>query len=77
MSNTGRELWKWRGGGNRGKPKAGFPPFPPPLGNPAEGFPLFHRPDDCSHSREAEPKTPIRKRQGLSASNRVNRTDRV
>src|SRR5579872_7326799 len=26
-----RELWKWRGYGKRGKPKAGFPLFPSPL----------------------------------------------
>src|SRR5204863_10141663 len=32
----GRELWKWRGCGKRGKPKAGFPLFPQPLGNLAE-----------------------------------------
>jgi hypothetical protein len=39
-----RELWKCRGGGKPGKPKAGFPPFPPPpgnLANPAR-FPLSH-----------------------------------
>ena len=32
-----RELWKWRGCGKRGKPKAGFPLFPQPLGNLAKG----------------------------------------
>jgi hypothetical protein len=39
-----RELWKWRSGGKRGKPKPGFPPFPPLLGNLAENarFPHFH-----------------------------------
>ena len=31
-----RELWKWRGCGKRGKPKAGFPLFPQPLGNLAK-----------------------------------------
>ena len=34
-----RELWKWRGcgkRGKRGKPKAGFPLFPQPLGNLAK-----------------------------------------
>src|SRR6266571_2988417 len=31
-----RELWKCRGCGNRGKPKAGFPLFPQPLGNLAK-----------------------------------------
>src|SRR5487761_255434 len=42
------EPWKRRARGNRGKPKAGFPPFPPSLGNPATpaGFPLSHR-SDC------------------------------
>ena len=44
MSGTGRELWKWRGGGNRGKPKAGFPPFPPPLGNLANSARDSHIP---------------------------------
>src|SRR5712691_13124216 len=33
---SGRELWKWRGYGKRGKPKAGFPLFPQPLGNLAK-----------------------------------------
>ena len=33
---SGRELWKWRGCGKRGKPKAGFPLFPQPLGNLAK-----------------------------------------
>jgi hypothetical protein len=32
-----RELWKCRGYGKRGKPKAGFPLFPQPLGNLAKG----------------------------------------
>jgi hypothetical protein len=32
----GRELWKWRGCGKRGKPKAGFPLFPRALGNLAK-----------------------------------------
>jgi hypothetical protein len=31
-----RELWKCRGCGKRGKPKAGFPLFPQPLGNLAK-----------------------------------------
>ena len=44
---------------------------------PVSGFPLSHRPGCCSHPSEAEPKTPIRKPQGLKGSNRVNRTDRV
>ena len=40
-----REPWKRRARGSGGKPQTGFPPLPPPLGNPAEpaGFPLFHR----------------------------------
>src|SRR6266536_2760538 len=33
---SARELWKWRGCGKRGKPKAGFPLFPQPLGNLAK-----------------------------------------
>jgi hypothetical protein len=44
MSGTGRELWKWRGGGNRGKPRAGFPRFPPPLGNLANSARDSHIP---------------------------------
>jgi len=38
------ELWKWRNGGKRGNPKAGFPLFPPFLGNLAKNarFPHFH-----------------------------------
>jgi hypothetical protein len=31
-----RELWKCRGCGKRGKPEAGFPLFPQPLGNLAK-----------------------------------------
>jgi hypothetical protein len=31
-----RELWKCRDRGKRGKPKAGFPLFPQPLGNLAK-----------------------------------------
>jgi hypothetical protein len=33
---SSRGLWKWRGCGKRGKPKAGFPLFPQPLGNLAK-----------------------------------------
>ena len=38
------ELWKWQNGGKRGNPKAGFPLFPPFLGNLAKNarFPHFH-----------------------------------
>jgi hypothetical protein len=38
------ELWKWRNGGKRGNPKAGFPLFPLFLGNLAKNarFPHFH-----------------------------------
>jgi hypothetical protein len=38
------QLWKWRNGGKRGNPKAGFPLFPPFLGNLANNarFPHFH-----------------------------------
>src|SRR5438445_107499 len=43
------EPWKRRARGDRGKPQTGFPPSPPPLGNPATpaGFPLSHRSDCC------------------------------
>jgi hypothetical protein len=42
------ELWKWRSGGKRGNPKAGFPLFPPLLGNLAKDarFPHSHSSDD-------------------------------
>src|SRR6202521_5641247 len=36
-AKTPKELWKWRGYGKRGKPRAGFPLFPQPLGNLAKG----------------------------------------
>jgi hypothetical protein len=38
------ELWKWQNGGKRGNPKAGFPLFPPFLGNLANNarFQHFH-----------------------------------
>jgi hypothetical protein len=41
---TSKPLWKWRGYGKRGKPKAGFPRFPQPLGNLAQTarFPHSH-----------------------------------
>ena len=43
-STMKNELWKWRNGGKRGNPKAGFPLFPPFLGNLANNarFPHFH-----------------------------------
>src|SRR5258708_8027939 len=43
-STVKNELWKWRNGGKRGNPKAGFPLFPPFLGNLANNarFPHFH-----------------------------------
>src|SRR5579862_5492218 len=43
-STVRNELWKWRNGGKRGNPKAGFPRFPPFLGNLAKTarFPHFH-----------------------------------
>src|SRR6266705_1140363 len=46
--NERRELWKWRSGGKRGNPKAGFPLFPPLLGNLAKNarFPHSHSSDD-------------------------------
>jgi hypothetical protein len=42
-------LWKKPGGGKRGKPKAGFPPFPLPLEipqNPRDSH-FSHSPDCC------------------------------
>src|SRR5271165_169331 len=46
MRMDDRGLWKWRGGGKRGKAKAAFPLFPPPLGNLAKAarFPHSHSP---------------------------------
>jgi hypothetical protein len=46
---TADGLWKKPGRGKRGKPKAGFPPFPPPLEiqhNPLD-FHFSHSPDYC------------------------------
>ncbi len=42
-------LWKKPVRGKEGKPKAGFPSFPPPLWNPAQpaGFHFSHSPDYC------------------------------
>jgi hypothetical protein len=47
--NAATGLWKKPGGGKRGKPKSGFPPFPPPLEiahNPRD-FHFSHSPDCC------------------------------
>ena len=58
------ERWKSRGGANRGKPKTGFPPFPPPLGNP-KGFPLAHRSDGFPiHLANQDEKTSVGKPTG-------------
>ena len=58
-----KEPWKRRARGNRGKPKTGFPPFPPSLGNPqtTAGFPLSHRSGEFSYIKNQNPKTPVGK----------------
>lgn len=50
------DLWKWRNDGKRGNPKAGFPLFPPFLGNLAKNarFPHSHSSDCCWFSREQD-----------------------
>jgi hypothetical protein len=40
--------------GKPGKPKTGFPPFPPPLEIP-ERFPHSHRFDCCPYINDKEP----------------------
>jgi hypothetical protein len=47
-------LWKKPGRGERGKPKAGFPPFPPPLEIPQKpaGFHFSHSPDCCWYLKQ-------------------------
>jgi hypothetical protein len=71
------EPWKRRARGNRRKPKAGFPPFPPPLGN-SQGFPLSHRSYDSFFSFQNKPKkTPVGQPTRGSWSAWLNRTDHV
>lgn len=70
QNGEGGGPWKRRCRGPRGKPKSGFPPGPPPLGNPAAGFPLSHRSGEAGIN-QAEPKTPIRKPQRRSGSNQL------
>jgi hypothetical protein len=67
------ELWKSRGRGNRGKPTPGFPPFPPPLGNPAKaaGFPLSHSFGDGYIYQKEKQKTPFGKPKGNIRSDSV------
>jgi len=51
---TADGLWKKPGRGKRGKPKAGFPPFPPPLEiqhNPLD-FHFSHSPDCCWYLKQ-------------------------
>jgi len=53
----GRELWKWRGCGKGGKPKAGFPLFPrtPWKSRQAQArFPHFHNSGECWLSQSEE-----------------------
>jgi hypothetical protein len=52
------------GRGKRGKPKGGFPLFPPPL-EIAERFPHSHRPDDDVPFSPHEPPTPNNRKEPL------------
>jgi hypothetical protein len=51
------ELWKWQNGGKRGNPKAGFPLFPPFLGNLAKNarFPHFHNSAEAGGWKSGKP----------------------
>ena len=69
------EPWKRRVRGDGGKPQTGFPPSPPPLGNPASpaGFPLSHRSGGCfpspnQHTKE-EIQAPFGKPKRVCGSN--------
>jgi transposase len=79
-ATTGKP-WKSRDRGNGGKPQTGFPPFPPPLGNPKEpGFPLSHRFGDGFSSitnTNKDPQTPFGKPKRVCEPNHLNRTDHV
>jgi len=52
------------GRGKRGKPKGGFPLFPPPL-EIAARFPHSHRPGDEVPSLRHEPRTPNYRKEPL------------
>src|SRR5262249_49472675 len=57
--------------GNGGKPKTGFPPFPPSLGNPAKaaGFPLSHSSGDGYLYQKTQ--TPFGQPKGNGRGNQV------
>src|SRR5690349_1101119 len=67
--NAASRPWKCRARGKRGKPKAGFPLFAPPLENLATTarFSHSHRPtdDDCSSLSKPKPKKGSRPLCGL------------
>ncbi len=82
VGTKSKRPWKSRARGSRGKPKGGFPPLPPPLGNPSEpGFPLSHRPDDgftiTQKPNQAKTQTPFGKPKRDCTPNHLNRTDHV
>ena len=56
MLNSRKRAVEMTGGGKRGKPKPGFPRFPPPL-EIAPRFPHSHNPDDDSPVPKSKPKT--------------------
>ena len=71
-----RELWKCRGCGKRGKPKAGFPLFPQPLGNLAKDRRDSHISTAPTGSRRMEKQGRFSRvnRQGNGAEARDRRT---
>ena len=56
MLNSRKRAVEMTGSGKRGKPKPGFPRFPPPL-EIAPRFPHSHNPDDDSPVPKSKPKT--------------------
>ena len=62
----------------RGKPRGGFPPLPPSLGNPAKpGFPLFHRHGGEETDSLEIPEAAYGEQKGIIGCDKLMRTDRV
>ena len=64
MPNQTEMAVEMTGRGKRGKPKSGFPLFPPPL-EIATRFPHSHRPDDDVSISDPEPPIPNRRKEPL------------